>query len=169
MSAYDNIEITVFFFFLRDKAALSIRAYFGISKYDFCLYLATQNEVAKRLPSSDLDFSAFPYSILKYLVRSKIKKDEQNPISSKIVENHWRPRTRQTATEFIQIFQDPQLRKSNFCMSLFDIPKYAQMKKVLVCQNMLRSDHMDKYGIGTDCSVDTLNMFLSSSNLPSWP
>ena len=75
----------------------------------------------------------------------------------------------QTATEFIQIFQDPQLRKSNFCMSLFDIPKYAQMKKVLVCQNMLRSDHMDKYGIGTDCSVDTLNMFLSSSNLPSWP
>ena len=38
-------------------------------------------------------------------------------------------------------------------MPYLDIPRYDQMGKVLVCQNMLRSDHMDKCGIGTDCTV----------------
>ena len=66
-------------------------------------------------------------------------------------QNLWRSLTRQTAMEFIQNLPKPQLSKSNFCESYFDIPKYAQMEKVLVFRNMLRYEHMDKYGIGTDC------------------
>ena len=66
-------------------------------------------------------------------------------------QNLWRPLTRQTAMEFIQTLPKPQPSKSNFCESYFDIPKYAQMEKVLVFRNMLRYEHMDKYGIGTDC------------------
>ena len=38
-------------------------------------------------------------------------------------------------------------------MSYFDLPKYTQMEKVLVFRNMLSYEHMDKYKIGTDCSV----------------
>ena len=53
--------------------------------------------------------------------------------------------------EFILISQKIQLRKSNFCESYFDILKYALMEKVLVGRNMLRYDHMDECGIGTDC------------------
>ena len=53
--------------------------------------------------------------------------------------------------EFNLISQKIQLRKSNFCESYFDISKYAQMEKVLVGRNMLRYDHMDECGIGTDC------------------
>ena len=66
-------------------------------------------------------------------------------------QNLWRPLTRQTAMEFIQNLPKPQLSKSNFCESYYDIPKYAQMEKVLVFRNMLRYEHMDEYGIGTDC------------------
>ena len=65
--------------------------------------------------------------------------------------NLWRPITIQTVMEFIQNLPKPQLSKSNFFESYFDIPKYAQMEKVLVFRNMLRYEHMDKYGIGTDC------------------
>ena len=53
--------------------------------------------------------------------------------------------------EFIQNLPKPQPSKSNFCKSYFDIPKYAQMEKILVFRNMLRCEHMDEYGIGTDC------------------
>ena len=53
--------------------------------------------------------------------------------------------------ELIQILHEPQQRKSNFCKSYFDIPKYAQMGKVLVCRNILKYDNMDECGIGTDC------------------
>ena len=66
-------------------------------------------------------------------------------------QNLWRPLTRQTAMEFIQNLPKPQPSKSNFCKSYFDIPKYAQIEKVLVFRNMLRCEHMDEYGIGTDC------------------
>ena len=41
--------------------------------------------------------------------------------------------------------------KIKLWMPYFDIPRYDQMEKVLVCQNRLRFDHMDKCGIGTDC------------------
>ena len=57
--------------------------------------------------------------------------------------------------EFNQILQKTQQRKSNFCKSYFDISKYARMEKVLVCRNMLRYDHMDECGIGTDCKCET--------------
>ena len=57
----------------------------------------------------------------------------------------------QTAIEFIQNLPKPQLSKSNFSKLYFDIPKYAQMEKVLVFQNTLRYEHMDEYGIRTDC------------------
>ena len=57
------------------------------------------------------------------------------------------------AMEFIQNLPKPQPSKSNFCKSYFDIPKYAQMEKVLVFRNMLRYEHMDEYGIGTDCYI----------------
>ena len=70
-------------------------------------------------------------------------------------QNLWRPLTLQTAVEFIQNFLKPQSSKSNFCKSYFDIPKYAQMEKVLVFRNMLRYEHMDEYGIGTDCIAPT--------------
>jgi len=53
--------------------------------------------------------------------------------------------------EIIQNLPKPQPNKSNFCKSDFDIPKYAQIEKVFVFRNMLRYEHMDKYGIGTDC------------------
>ena len=53
--------------------------------------------------------------------------------------------------EFIQNIPKPQPSKSNFCKSYFDIPKYAQIEKVLVFRNMLKYEHMDEYGIGTDC------------------
>ena len=53
--------------------------------------------------------------------------------------------------EFIQNLPKPQPNKSNFCKSYFDISKYAQIEKVLVFRNMFRYEHMDKYGIGTDC------------------
>ena len=53
--------------------------------------------------------------------------------------------------EFIQNIPKPQPSKSNFCKSYFDIPKYAQIEKVLVFRNMLRCEHKDEYGIGTDC------------------
>ena len=53
--------------------------------------------------------------------------------------------------EFILISQKIQLRKSNSREPYFDISKYAQMEKVLVGRNMLRYDHMDECGIGTDC------------------
>ena len=59
----------------------------------------------------------------------------------------------QTALEFIQNLPKPQSGKSNFCKSYFDIPKHAQMEKVLVFQNMLRYEHMDEYRIGTDCQA----------------
>ena len=65
-------------------------------------------------------------------------------------QNLWRSLTRQTAMEFIQNLPKPQPSKSNFCKSYFDIPKYAQMEKVLVFRNMLRHAHMDEYGIGTE-------------------
>ena len=76
-------------------------------------------------------------------------------------QNLWRPLTLQTAMEFIQNLPKPQSSKSNFCKSYFDIPKYAQMEKVLVFRNMLRYEHMDEYGIGTDCLLDLggLNLF----------
>ena len=45
--------------------------------------------------------------------------------------------------------------KIKLWMPYLDIPRYDQMGKVLVCQNMLRSDHMDKCGIGTDCLMST--------------
>ena len=57
--------------------------------------------------------------------------------------------------EFIQNLPKPQPSKSNFCKSYFDIPKYAEMEKVLVFRNMLRYEHMDEYGIGTDCIAPT--------------
>ena len=66
-------------------------------------------------------------------------------------QNLWRPLTFKTAMEFIQNLPKPQSSKSNFCESYFDIPKYAQLEKVLVFQNLLRYEHMDEYGIGTDC------------------
>ena len=58
--------------------------------------------------------------------------------------------------EFIQNIPKPQPSKSNFCKSYFDIPKYAQIEKVLVFRNMLRYEHMDEYGIGTDCVLSGL-------------
>ena len=66
-------------------------------------------------------------------------------------QNLWRPLPRQTAMEFIQNLPKPQPIKSNFCKSYFDITKYAEMEKDLVSRNMLRYDHMDECGIGTDC------------------
>ena len=35
--------------------------------------------------------------------------------------------------------------------SYFDILKYAQTTKVALSRNMMRYEHMDKRGIGTDC------------------
>ena len=54
--------------------------------------------------------------------------------------------------EFIQNLPKPQPSKFNFSKLYFDIRKYAQMEKVLVFRNMLRHEHMDEYGIGTDCN-----------------